>query len=109
MKLSQKLVLAPVLIATLVAIKYIYLGYKRRTGCGKIQVALTRLCSPVGSNEDPSTCRGGISAVQGSMSQTVSCPGGGAGPPTPRDARRPFEGAGGGFFLLHPLRQRRGG
>jgi len=50
--------------------------YTAGTGCGEIQVALTRLCSPVGSKEDPSTCRGGIAAVQGSMSQTLSCPGG---------------------------------
>lgn len=50
--------------------------YTAGSGCGGIQVAITRLCSPVGSGEPPSTCRGGIAAVQGTMSQTVSCPGG---------------------------------
>jgi hypothetical protein len=50
--------------------------YTAGSGCGDIQVAITRLCSPVGSKEDPSTCQGGIAAVQGAMTQTVSCPGG---------------------------------
>lgn len=48
--------------------------YTAGTGCGDIQVALTRLCAATG--DTPAACKGGIAVARGATSQTVSCPGG---------------------------------
>ena len=47
--------------------------YTAGSDCGDIQAAITRLCYPTTGGYDPSSCVGGIAAVQDDATQTITC------------------------------------